>query len=111
MSPLKVLLTGPSGRIGPHIVPAFEECYELSTFDLQPSSRPRSHVGDLNDREALRRAMRGVDAILHLAATSDEAPFMEELLPNNIAGLYNLLDAAHAEGVRRVVFTSSVQTV
>ncbi len=111
MSQLKVLLTGPSGRIGPHIVAAFEECYELSTFDVKPSSRPRSFVGDLGDVASLRRAMKGVDAILHLAATSDEAPFREELLPNNIAGLYNLLDAAHAENVRRVVFISSVQTV
>ena len=111
MSQLKVLLTGPSGRVGPHIVPAFEQCYELSTFDVKPSPRPRSFVGDLNDVAALRRAMKGVDAVLHLAATSDEAPFLEELLPNNIAGLYNLLEAAHAENVRRVVFTSSVQTV
>ena len=111
MSQLKVLLTGPSGRVGPHIVAAFEGCYQLSTFDLKPSPRPRSFVGDLNDVAALRRAMKGVDAVLHLAATSDEAPFLEELLPNNIAGLYNLLEAAHAEKVRRVVFTSSVQTV
>lgn len=55
--------------------------------------------------------MRGVDVVMHLAATSDEAPFLEEILPNNIEGLYNLLTAAHLEGVRRVVFTSSVQTV
>ena len=40
-----------------------------------------------------------------------KAPFAEELLPNNIAGVYNLLEAAHAEKVRRVVFVSSVQTV
>ena len=111
MSLLKVLLTGPSGRIGPHIVPAFESCYELSTFDIKPSPRPRSFVGDLGDVAALRRALRGVDAVLHLAATSDEAPFTEELLPNNLAGVYNLLEAAHTENVRRVIFTSSVQTV
>lgn len=111
MSQLKVLLTGPSGRIGPHIVAGLESHYELSTFDVKPSPRPRSFVGDLADVASLRRALKGVDAILHLAATSDEAPFREELLPNNIAGLYNLLDAAHAENVRRVVFISSVQTV
>lgn len=111
MSQLKVLLTGPSGRIGPHLLPEFERCYELSTFDLLPSPRPRAHVGDLSDVAALRCALRGVDAVLHLAATSDEAPFHEELLPNNLAGIYNLLEAAHLEGVRRVVFASSVQTV
>ena len=111
MPQLKVLLTGPSGRIGPHVIGALEVCYELSTFDLLPSPRPHSFIGDLDDTDSLRRAMRGVDAVLHLAATSDEAPFAEELLPNNIAGVYNLLEAAHAEKVRRVVFVSSVQTV
>ena len=111
MSQLKVLLTGPSGRIGPHLLPEFERCYELSTFDLQPSLRPRSFVGELGDVASLRRAMKNVDVVMHLAATSDEAPFREELLPNNIAGVYNLLEAAHLEGVRRVVFVSSVQTV
>ncbi len=111
MPPLKVLLTGPSGRIGPHLLAPFEQCYRLSTLDLQPSPRPNSHVGDLNDLDSLRRALRGVEVVAHLAATSDEAPFMEELLPNNIVGLYNLLEAAHLEGVRRVVFASSVQAV
>ena len=108
---LKVLLTGPSGRIGPHLLAPFERCYQLSTFDLQASPRADSYIGDLNDLDSLRRALRGVEVVLHLAATSDEAPFTEELLPNNIGGLYNLLEAAHLEGVRRVVFASSVQTV
>ncbi len=111
MPQLKVLLTGPSGRIGPHLVAPFDQRYELHLFDIAPLPHPRSHIGSLQDMESLRRAMRGMDAVLHLAATSDEAPFREELLPNNIEGLYNLLDAAHQEGVRRVVFASSVQTV
>ncbi|RYX82283.1 NAD(P)-dependent oxidoreductase [bacterium] len=109
MSQLRVLLTGPSGRIGPHIVPTFEECFDLHTFDLTPSSRPNSHVGSLQDLESLRAAMKGIDVVVHLAATSDEAPFLEQLVPNNIEGLYNLMTAAQLEGVRRVVFASSVQ--
>ena len=105
------MLTGPSGRIGPHLLADFEHRYQLSTLDLRASSRPNSYVGDLNDAASLRSALKGVEVIVHLAATSDEAPFIEQLLPNNIAGLYNLLEAAHQEGVRRVVFASSVQAV
>jgi len=109
MAQLKVLLTGPSGRIGPHLIADFEKRYELHTFDLQRSSRPNSHVGNLNDINSMRAAMRGIHVVMHLAATSDEAPVLEELVPNNIEGVYNLLTAAHLEGVKRVVFTSSVQ--
>ncbi|BCM92517.1 uronate dehydrogenase [Abditibacteriota bacterium] len=111
MSQLRVLLTGPSGRIGPHLLPAFEESYDLHTFDVSPSPRPQSHVGTLQDTDSLRAAMRGIDVVMHLAATSDEAPFLEQLMPNNIEGMYKLLDAAHLEGVRRVVFVSSVQVI
>ena len=111
MSQLRVLLTGPSGRVGRHLVEDYATRYDLHTFDMVPSTRPQSHLGTLQDIASLRAAMQGVDVVLHLAATSDEAPFLEELVPNNIEGLYNLMEAAHAEGVRRVVFASSVQAV
>ena len=108
---LKVLLTGPSGRMGPHLVGPFRERYELFTFDLQPSNQPNSFVGDLSEIEPLRAAMRGVDVVVHLAATSDEAPFMEKLLEPNVIGVTNVLEAARLEKVRRVVFASSIQAV
>lgn len=109
MSRKKVLLTGPSGRIGPHIVGPFRDRYDLVTFDLP--GHGADCEGDLGDVESLKRAMKGVEAVVHLAATSDEAPFLEQLVPNNVEGLYNLMEAAHSEGVRRVVFASSVQTI
>ena len=108
---LKVLLTGPSGRLGPHLVAPFRERYDLSTFDLVASDEPDSFVGDLSEIEPLRAAMRGVDVVVHLAATSDEAPFVEKLVGPNVIGLYNVLEAARLESVRRVVFASSIQAV
>lgn len=108
---MKVLLTGPSGRLGSHLLGPFRERYELSTFDLQLSPQPNSFVGDLSEIEPLRAAMQNVDVVVHLAATSDEAPFVEQLVGPNIIGVYNVLEAARLEKVRRVVFASSVQAV
>ncbi len=108
---LKVLLTGPSGRLGPHLVGPFRDCYDLATFDLKPAPEPQSFVGDMSEIEPLRAAMRGVDVVVHLAATSDEAPFMEKLLDPNVIGVFNVLEAARLENVRRVVFASSIQAV
>ncbi len=108
---LKVLLTGPSGRLGPHLLGPFREHYDLATFDLQPSDEPNHFVGDLSAIEPLRAAMRGRDVVVHLAATSDEAPFVESLVGPNVIGVYNVLEAAHLEKVRRVVFASSIQAV
>lgn len=112
MTKLRVLVTGISGRIGQHIVPVFQEIYDLRTLDRLPTPLdPDTILSDLQDIEVLRKAMEGVDVVLHLAATSDEAPFVDNLVPNNVVGLYNVFQAAQEEGVRRIVFASTVQTV
>ena len=97
--------------MGPHLLGPFGERYDLATFDLQSSPQPASFVGDLSEIEPLRAAMGGVDVVVHLAATSDEAPFVESLVGPNVIGVYNVLEAARLEKVRRVVFASSVQAV
>lgn len=112
MTKLKVLATGVGGRIGPHLLPTFRERFDLRTLDRQPvPDAPDTILADLSDIATLRQAMNGVDVLVHLAATSDEAPFVESLVPNNVVGLYNTFEAAHLEGVRRIVFASTVQTV
>ncbi|MGO8672396.1 MAG: NAD-dependent epimerase/dehydratase family protein [Capsulimonadaceae bacterium] len=113
MSRLKVLLTGPGGRIGPHILPAFMDRYNLVVADRRPvpGMERATIIMDLQDQSVLRDAMAGVDVVVHLAATSDEAPFLDNLMPNNVAGVYNVMQAAVDTGVRRVVFASTGQTV
>lgn len=112
MSKLKVLVTGMGGRIGRHLVGPFQELYDLRVLDRQPvAGISDTHISDLQDREVLKAAMEGADVVLHLAATSDEAPFIENLVPNNVIGLYNVFEAARETAVRRLVFASTVQTV
>ena len=69
-------------------------------------------VGDLLQAEALRSAMRGCDAVMHVAAdyrlwVTDP----EKMHATNVTGTRELLRLAREEGVRRVVYTSSVATV
>jgi len=112
MSRLKVLITGAGGRIGPHILPTFLDRYDLSIVDVkQVDGVPSTIITDLQDRDLLRESMAGVDVVVHLAATSDEAPFVEQLVPNNVIGTYNVFQAALEAKVRRVVFASTGQTV
>jgi uronate dehydrogenase len=109
---LSVLLTGSSGVIGKHLVEPFKKHYRLVTFDRNPTqNRGVNVVGDLCDFKGLKATMKGIDVLVHLAATSDEAPFTKELLPNNILGVYNAFQAAYEAGVKRIVFASSCQTV
>jgi uronate dehydrogenase len=112
MERLTVLLTGPGGRIGPHLVPSFRERYDLRLLDRKTiPGEPETIIADLSDKDVLRQAMAGVDVLVHLAATSDEAPFLEQLVPNNIIGLYNTFEAAREADVKRIIYASTVQTI
>ena len=111
-APRTVLLTGAAGGLGTlmrNLLPAFG--YQLRLLDVRPiEGDPDAITADLADRKALREAVRGVDAIIHLAGISLEAPF-EKILKANIEGTYNLYEAAREEGVGRIVFASSNHAV
>ena len=67
-------------------------------------------IADVADAAAVQAAMRGVDAVVHLAAQPHERPF-PELVGPNVIGLYNVMDAAREQAVRRVVLASSMMVV
>ena len=107
-----VLLTGAAGGLGTlmrELLPAHG--HTLRLFDMRPvEGEPDAITADLADRGAVREAVRGVDAVLHLAGISLEAPF-EKILKANIEGTYHLYEAAREEGVPRIVFASSNHAV
>ncbi|MFF8595755.1 NAD-dependent epimerase/dehydratase family protein [Streptomyces sp. NPDC015220] len=111
-APRTVLLTGAAGGLGTLMRGLLPEYgYALRLLDLRPvEGEPDAVTADLCDRAALREAVRGVDAIIHLAGISLEAPF-EKILKANIEGTYNLYEAAREEGVGRIVFASSNHAV
>ncbi|MFJ2717638.1 NAD-dependent epimerase/dehydratase family protein [Streptomyces sp. NPDC087437] len=111
-APRTVLLTGAAGGLGTLMRGLLPEYgYELRLLDMRPiEGEPDAIVADLSDRDALREAVRGVDAIIHLAGISLEASF-EKVLKANIEGTYHLYEAAREEGVRRIVFASSNHAV
>ncbi|MEW2513130.1 NAD(P)-dependent oxidoreductase [Streptomyces sp. NPDC046870] len=111
-APRTILLTGAAGGLGTLMRSLLPEYgYTLRLFDMRPvEGEPGAITADLGDKEALREAVRGVDAILHLAGISLEAPF-EKILRSNIEGTYNLYEAARLAGVPRIVFASSNHAV
>ncbi|MFI6940736.1 NAD-dependent epimerase/dehydratase family protein [Streptomyces sp. NPDC050418] len=114
-APRTVLLTGAAGGLGSlmrGLLPAYG--YELRLLDLvaieTAPGEPAAVKADLADKEALREAVRGVDAIIHLAGISLESTF-DKIMKANVEGTYNLYEAAREEGIRRVVFASSNHAV
>jgi hypothetical protein len=62
-----------------------------------------------NDAQCVASACEGVDVVVHLAGTPDDADFQTDILPNNVMGMHNLLRGAVAASVKRIVFASSMQ--
>lgn len=108
-----VLVTGSAGGVGTAVSATLAQAgHRVTGFDRRPTPGVESAiVADLMDRDAVLKAAEGQDAVIHLAATPDEADFIEDLIEPNVRGLYHVCDAARRAGVPRLVLTSSVQVV
>lgn len=106
-----VLVTGSAGRLGRSAVRALRSAgRKVRGFDRKATPDTKDYtIGDLAEAPALRRAARGVAAVIHLGASPDDEDFVTRLLPNNIVGLYNVLEAARGAGAKRVLLASTGQ--
>ena len=106
----KILLTGAAGGVGTFLRNEFRERYQLRLSDKSDmggcAENEEFTQADLTDLDATRRAVNGVDGIIHLVGYSVEGDW-ETILNANIIGTRNLFEAARLEGVRRVIFASS----
>lgn len=122
----KVLVTGSEGFIGSHLVEKLiDDGYEVRAFVLYNSfnswgwldSFPKEKLdkieiflGDVRDPNSVRKAMKGVNAVMHLAALiaipySYNAP--DAYVDTNIKGTLNVLQAAKDSDLERVLVTST----
>jgi uronate dehydrogenase len=106
--PPRVLITGAAGRIGTYLRERLSRSdWELRLLDCRPVDDDREVVtADVRDTEALAGAMRGVDAVVHLAGISTEAG-LDDILAMNVEGTWRVFDAARRAGVARVVYGGS----
>lgn len=110
---MKVILTGCCGQIGTSLLQLKHDwvLYDRVTCpDLLPAGLPFVQ-GDLSAVAPLQSVFSGADAIVHLAAASHTSSPWQDVLESNIIGLYNLLEAARAARVERIIFASTNHVV
>ena len=113
---MPVLVTGGTGYLGSAVVRALSQKYAVrllvrdtrGTGFFQKLPRVSFVVGDVRDRSSLLSAVKGCEAVFHLAALVKswvrEPAFFEAV---NVEGFRNVAEASWKEGVRRLIYTSS----
>jgi UDP-N-acetylglucosamine 4,6-dehydratase len=123
-----ILITGGTGSFGKHFCKVMLEKYhpkvirvysrdELKQHEMQQKfgeGNLRYLIGDVRDVDRLRRAMEGVDIVVHAAALK-QVPACEynplEAVKTNVHGAQNIIDAALDAGVKKVIALSTDKAV
>lgn len=122
-----VLVTGSAGRLGRAAVAALVRAgHTVRGYDLHPTPGlpdGQFQVGNLDRTDLLAQAMQNCDAVIHLAATPDDAQyprmpdpegydrFESDLVPNNIVGPYRLLELARQLAIPKLILASTGQVI
>jgi len=102
---MRVLITGAAGAIGSMLVRGMGERHELRGLDcVAMPGLEDAIVGDIGDFDTLADAVRGMDAVIHLANVKGGDPWEDAL--KSMVGTYNVFEAARQSGVRRVAYAS-----
>ena len=116
-----ILITGSTGYIASHIVTEAlalgyrvrgtvrsEEKAESTRKFFNNDNYAACIVTNMADPGAFKKAISGVDAVIHTASVTTFAPDPNEVIPATVAGATGLLEAASSEpSVKRFVYTSS----
>ncbi|MFZ6030711.1 MAG: NAD-dependent epimerase/dehydratase family protein [Chloroflexota bacterium] len=110
---MKILVTGGIGAVGkPVVARLVQSGHAVRVFDRQPGAAlPGAEylAGDVTDFAAVREAVRGQEAIVHLAAIPHPGGTPgSEIFRVNGSGTFNVYEAAAQEGIRRIATASSI---
>jgi nucleoside-diphosphate-sugar epimerase len=116
MTHKKILVTGAGGLMGAYVVAELASNADIVGFDIiepkDASQLSAFHKGNIEDFDAVRRAVEGCDAVIHIAARPNIwSGAGHEIIRTNVTGTWNVLEAAEQAGLSRAVITSSDSTV
>lgn len=117
---MRVVLIGGAGFLGRHTISELRDLasargipLEITSFDLraQPLS-DHALLGDVTDAKAVQNAVKSADVVVHMASMIDWGLCPKASLDRvNVHGTHNVIAACRAEGVRALLYTSSMDVL
>jgi nucleoside-diphosphate-sugar epimerase len=112
---MRAFVTGGSGFVGRRLIPALREQGHTvralgrsqSSLDQVRQAGAEPCEGDLSNVDSLKRGMEGCEVVFHSAATVKQWGSRAEFFEGNVRGTENVLEAARAVGVKRLVHVST----
>lgn len=115
---MRILVTGGAGFIGSSITKLLSDLgHQVRVFDNlsegyreKVDSRAELVVGDLKNREEIKKALEGMDVVIHMAASIEVSESVEnpyKFFENNLINGMNLLEEMRLAGVKKIIFSST----
>jgi len=110
---MKIGIIGGSGFVGTKLIASLQEELGTSTINIDKQQSARyadiTHIADVLDKEALTSLLADVDVVVLLAAEHrDDVTPTSLYYDVNVQGMRNTLEAMDANGIKNIIFTSSV---
>lgn len=108
---MNIAVIGGSGFVGTRLIELLKEQHVIKNIDKRESAffPAITHIANVLDKEALVGELQGIDAVVLLAAEHrDDVTPIALYYDVNVQGMRNTLEAMEHNGIKRLVFTSSV---
>lgn len=108
---MKIAVIGGSGFVGSRLIERIKNSHNVTNIDKQqsPFFSEITHIADVRNVEAMKKELNGFDLVVLLAAEHrDDVTPVSLYYDVNVGGMKNVLEAMDYNGIKRIVFTSSV---
>lgn len=107
---MEIAVTGAAGNVGRETLSALAD-HDVTPLTHREHADIDGEVCDVTDYDRVAEVLAGHDVVVHLAANPSPEADWRSAVDVNVEGAYNVFEAAHQQGVGRVVFASSNHAV